>query len=91
MTSPSTSDLAYWTVYFADRMTIVLDDPDVHWNARREWLTECLTDLRDMAVQTGTLTPECQAHAQALAEAQHAFIFHDGPDPDDDPQFAEEA
>ena len=75
--------LAFWIQYFADRIQCVIQDSTVSHFDRQEWLNEMLDDLADLASQ-GHLNPTDRQKARALANAQQAFIFHDGPDPDTD-------
>jgi len=74
--------LAYWMYYFAARIDALFTDDTVPARRQREWLQECVEDLRACAIQDGALSAVEQVQAQTLAMAQHAFIFHDGPDPE---------
>jgi len=76
--------LAFWIQYFADRLRAVLEDAALSASDRQQWLNEFPDDLADLA-QQGSLDPVTCQHAHALAVAQQAFIFHDGPDPETDP------
>jgi hypothetical protein len=77
--------LAYWIAYFAHRITAVITDDTLSSRTVREWLEEITGDLHQFAVLDGQLDSSNQERARQLALAMHAFVFHDGPDPDEDP------
>ncbi|PSR27614.1 MAG: hypothetical protein C7B46_19315 [Sulfobacillus benefaciens] len=77
--------MAYWIAYFAHRLTTVLDDESISMNILREWLSEMSEDLKQLALLDGQLDDTNHDRARHLADAMQAFIFHEGPDPDEDP------
>ena len=77
--------LAYWIAYFAHRLTTVLDDETISDITLREWLGEMSEDLKQLALLDGQLDDANHDRARHLAAAMQAFIFHEGPDPDEDP------
>lgn len=76
--------LAYWIQYFADRIGIMVEDPAVSDAALRNWLSEIVEDLANMATVDGQLDDVNRLRALKLAQAMQAMTFHDGPDPDED-------
>ncbi len=79
--------LAYWIQYFAQRITTMVQDSEISNDTLRNWLNEIVSDLESLAEVDGGLDAAKKAHAQRFAEAMQAFIFHQGPDPEDDAQY----
>lgn len=77
--------LAYWIQYFAYRIGIMVDDPAVNDAALRNWLSEIVEDLANLATVDGQLDAVNRLRALKLAQAMQAMTFHHGPDPDEDP------
>ena len=75
---------AYWIAYFAHRLTAMLDVETLSMNDLRSWLAEVSDDLEQLAVLDGQLNEANHEGARRLATAMQAFIFHEGPDPDED-------
>ena len=80
-------DFAFWFRYYVARMSACATDPSVSDKGFRQWMLEILTDLDDAAERELPLTPEKKAIAERLAQAMQAHVFHEGPDPDDLPEF----
>ena len=76
--------MAYWIAYFAHRLITMLDDETISTNTLREWLGELSEDLKQLALLDGQLDEVNQDRARHLADAMQAFIFHEGPDPNED-------
>ena len=73
--------LNFWVTYHAARLRVLLDDATLSQHVRQEWLDEFAEDLTDLVTETTTADDAQQA--VQLAEAMHAFIFHDGLEPVD--------
>jgi hypothetical protein len=73
--------LNFWVTYHAARLRVLLDDATLSQHVKQEWLDEFAEDLTDLVTETTTADDAQQA--VQLAEAMHAFIFHDGPEPVD--------
>jgi hypothetical protein len=78
----SCPDSAFWLHYYVHRVRIAAEDTTVTDRELRQWLIEVIEDLADFAQTQYPVTTSVQTDAERLAAAQHAFIFHDGPDPD---------
>jgi hypothetical protein len=72
-----------WIHYYVARLRAVLADEAVTDRDLRRWLTETVEDLADFAVRQHPLDAPTCAAAERVAAADHAFVFHDAPDPEE--------
>ena len=80
--------VGYWIEYFAERIQHVIHDEQLSWTEQQQWLDEMAEDLRALARDLLEVTDGNAKRARHLAHAMQSFIFHDGPDPDANPDFA---
>ena len=86
--NPQAQLTGYWIEYFAERIQCVIHDEQLSWTDQQQWLNEVVEDLQALARDPLEVTDGNAQRAQHLAHAMQSFIFHDGPDPDADPDFA---
>ncbi len=72
-----------WIHYYVARLRAALDDETLTDRDLRHWLTETVEDLADFAARQHPLDAPACAEAERVAAADHAFVFHDAPDPED--------
>ena len=80
----------YWIEYFAERIRTVTHDDTLSWTEQMQWLDEVTEDLTNLAKTDCAVADVNVDRARRLARAMQSFIFHDGPDPDNDPALVTE-
>ena len=83
----STQTIGYWITYFAERIRTVIHDDQLSWAEQIQWLGEVTEDLDGLAQDPCAVSDDNVTRACRLAQAMQAFIFHRGPNPDDDASF----
>lgn len=82
---------AFWLNYYAARLQAALADGLLSQSERDTWVRAYAQDLACFAEQVADATqlPSSQCtHARLLALAQHAHQVHGGPDPLENPRYA---